>query len=392
MNKPKTKGGLGRGLSALIPQVMSGGRAEESVQGEGEVSLEIKRITANPFQPRRSFDEDKLQELTASIKEHGVFQPIMVRKKEDGYELIAGERRLRAAIRAGLKTIPAIVREMSDEKVMELAIIENIQRQDLNPVEEARAYKRLSDEFKMTQEQIAKRLSKSRPYIANTMRLLNLPEPVLDLLAEGKLTAGHVRPLLPLAEDQAIQIAQQLAEQKATVREAELWARRASDPGFFKAGSLDRIFGRYDDDDPGEEESRPAFGEAAAEPEIGGGAERPGQPEEPEAMPGAEGTGAATGASKPIDGAAAEAAPETEPWAGPADLSGGAEKVQGKTPAKEQALPVELKEIQRVLREQVNTKVEITAGAKGGKIIIDYYTQDDLERILDLFAGKREID
>ena len=224
MNKPKSKGGLGRGLSALIPQVMSGTQNEETEKEKGEITIEIKKVSPNPYQPRRTFDEVKMQELTESIREHGVFQPILVRLKEDGYQLIAGERRLRAAKRAGLKAIPAIVREMSDNEMMELAIIENIQRQDLNPVEEAQAYKRLAEEFHLTQEQIARRLSKSRPYIANSIRLLNLPDPVLDLLAEGKLTPGHVRPLLTLTAEQAIQIAQQLAEQKATVREAELWA------------------------------------------------------------------------------------------------------------------------------------------------------------------------
>ncbi len=365
MNKSKTKGGLGRGLSALIPQVASGGRMEEEpAKDGGEVSIEIKKITANPYQPRRAFDEEKLQELTESIKEHGVFQPILVRVKDEGYELIAGERRLRAAGRAGLKTIPAVVRDLTDEKMMEFAIIENIQRQDLNPVEEARAYKRLADEFKMTQDQIAKRLSKSRPYIANSMRLLNLPEAVLGLLAAGQLTVGHVRPLLTLSEDQAVQIARQLAEQKATVREAELWARRAGDPDFFKAGSLEGIFRNDEEELPADEEGRPAE-EKAERPVASPGYGNLASGTFPAPETGEERTGQAFGPAR--------------------EQSKGTEK-------KELPLPVELREIQRVLREKINTKVEITAGAKGGKIIIDYYTQDDLERILDLFAGIKQID
>ena len=128
MNKPKSKGGLGRGLSALIPQVMSGTQNEETEKEKGEITIEIKKVSPNPYQPRRTFDEVKMQELTESIREHGVFQPILVRLKEDGYQLIAGERRLRAAKRAGLKAIPAIVREMSDNEMMELAIIETLDR------------------------------------------------------------------------------------------------------------------------------------------------------------------------------------------------------------------------------------------------------------------------
>lgn len=390
MNKPKSKGGLGRGLSALIPQVMSGTQNEETEKEKGEITIEIKKVSPNPYQPRRTFDEVKMQELTESIREHGVFQPILVRLKEDGYQLIAGERRLRAAKRAGLKAIPAIVREMSDNEMMELAIIENIQRQDLNPVEEAQAYKRLAEEFHLTQEQIARRLSKSRPYIANSIRLLNLPDPVLDLLAEGKLTPGHVRPLLTLTAEQAIQIAQQLAEQKATVREAELWARRVSNPGYFKGGSLERIFSRFEENrEDGEEETesqssamsvRTKEKESEIEASTANGAEK-----------GRENPIQETEDSKEPQGGKRFSALETvaaKEWKN----KGKSEGDSSFEAAEKRDLPVELKEIQRVLRERINTKIEITSGNKGGKIIIDYYTQDDLERILDLFSGKREMD
>ncbi len=327
MAKPKGMGGLGRGLSALIPQ------AEELESGlaaaagsEQKVSLEL--VSINPYQPRRVFDEDKLRELTESIREHGLVQPILVRPFGEGYQLVAGERRLRAARQAGLAEVPALIREMTDHEMMEIALIENIQRQDLDPVEEARAYKRLSEEFGQTQEQIAKRVSKSRSYIANSMRLLNLPEAILKHLAEGALTIGHVRPLLMLEEGEATALAQRLIDEKATAREAELWAKQILNPEI-------KI--------PGEPASLLVVDEPAQEAAV--------------------------------DNRADEEADK-----------GGAEKKDNRF-AKE-PLSVELKEIQHILRDKVNTKVEIIQSAKGGKIVIDYYTQDDIERILELFAGK----
>lgn len=213
-----SKTGLGKGLSALIPM-------SPDLMGDDDpiAEIELEKIQPNAFQPRRTFSEEKLEDLAASIKEHGVVQPIVVRKIENGkYELVVGERRVRACKKLGLKKIPAVIKEFSNEQMMEIALVENIQRQDLNPVEEARAYKRLMEEFKMTQEQVAIRVSKSRPLIANMVRLLNLPEDVLNMLSEDKLTIGHVRPLLSL-ENTVLQIklAEEILTKELTVRDTE---------------------------------------------------------------------------------------------------------------------------------------------------------------------------
>ncbi|HHZ16430.1 MAG TPA: ParB/RepB/Spo0J family partition protein [Peptococcaceae bacterium] len=214
----KTKTGLGKGLSALIPPV-----SEEINKEETAAAIKISSIIPNTFQPRREFDEDKLTELAESIKEHGVVQPIVVRKISGGrYELVVGERRLRACQRLKIREIPAIVKEYTDEQMMEIALIENIQRQDLNPLEEAYAYKRLLEEFNLTQEEVAKKISKSRSFVANMVRILNLPQEVLDLLAGGDLTVGHVRPLLALnSAEQQIKAAEEMRKKQMTVREAE---------------------------------------------------------------------------------------------------------------------------------------------------------------------------
>ena len=192
----KAKGGLGRGLGALLPEY------EEIIdthsnQG-GIVELELEKIFPNPDQPRKHFDEDKLIDLAESIKEHGVLQPIIVTPRDDKYMIIAGERRFRATNRAGLKTIPALIRELDDEKIMELALIENVQRDDLNPIEEARAYELLQTRYGYTQDKLAKRMGKSRSAIANSTRLLGLPEDVQQLVQDGKLSVGHVRPMLSI--------------------------------------------------------------------------------------------------------------------------------------------------------------------------------------------------
>lgn len=306
MAKAKKIGGLGRGLEALIPQIPDA--EDPAAKKAGAEMLPLERISVNPYQPRRVFDEGKMRELTDSIREHGVITPVLARVVADGYQLIAGERRLRAAREAGLGEIPAMVRELTDHEMMEVSLIENIQRQDLDAVEEARAYKRLAEEFDQTQEQIARRVSKSRPYIANSIRLLNLPDAVLEHLAAGRLSVGHVRPLLTLKEEDALRLANRLVEGKATVREAEQWAKEADE------------------------------------------------------FPAAAGTEEKTSAQ------AGQAHKKPSP-----------------------PLPAELKEIQRLLREAINTKVEISQGARGGKIIIDYYTDDDIGRILELFTGVREM-
>ena len=197
-NKNDRKRGLGRGLSALMADVSE----TESVAAQGPSAADqlvpIERISPNPDQPRKKFVQDDLDDLAASIKEKGVLQPLIVRARGNGdYEIVAGERRWRAAQMAQLHSLPVIVREFSDIEVLEVAIIENIQRADLNAAEEAAGYKQLMDKFGHTQEKMAEALGKSRSHIANLLRLLNLPLPVLELLREGQLSAGHARALIP---------------------------------------------------------------------------------------------------------------------------------------------------------------------------------------------------
>jgi ParB family chromosome partitioning protein len=221
---------LGRGLGALIPAV------EASVAATSEI--DIDRIVPNPDQPRFRLDEQSLEELAVSIKAHGVLQPILVRPMGTGYQLVAGERRLSAAQRAGLLKIPAVIRDVPDDHLLEYALIENIQREQLNPIEEAQAYQRLIDTLAETQENLAARLGKERSTIANTLRLLKLPAPVKLLVAEGMLSPGHARALLAsgAADAEISRIASVMVEKKWSVRDAENWARRqdrkAPQPGF----------------------------------------------------------------------------------------------------------------------------------------------------------------
>lgn len=193
--------GLGRGLSSLIPQKVkkvtttAGGEAVVDITSSEErnkvLALSPESIKANPFQPRRNFAESSMEELTESIREYGIIQPLIVSRKGQDYELIAGERRLRAAKILGLKEVPAIVREASEQEKLEVALIENIQREDLNPIETALAYRKLTDEFNLSNEALGRKLGKSRPTIANFLRLLNLPEEIQQALIEGKISAGH---------------------------------------------------------------------------------------------------------------------------------------------------------------------------------------------------------
>lgn len=209
-----TKRGLGKGLSALIPM--------EEKREENILEISLKEIVANKNQPRKDFDENKIEELATSMKQHGVLQPIILREKGSKYELVAGERRWRAAAKAGLDTIPAIVKEFSDADVMEIALIENLQREDLNPLEEALAYKTLMDEFGLTQEELSKRVGKSRSQIANTVRLLNLEQEIQNLVLEDLLTAGHARALLALQEKkERIKLAKKISEENLSVRQTE---------------------------------------------------------------------------------------------------------------------------------------------------------------------------
>lgn len=214
--------GLGKGLAALIPEVV-----EEP--GEGVVEIEVSRIVPNRYQPRREFDEEKLEELAESIRSHGLVQPVVVRKVGEQFELVAGERRWRAAARAGLERIPAVVREMSDSELLEVALVENLQREDLNPIEEAEAYRRLMDEFGLSQEEVARRVGKSRSQVANTLRLLHLPESVREAVRRGELSRGHAKALLGVADEEVlVRLAQTVLARGLSVRETEELVRRAA--------------------------------------------------------------------------------------------------------------------------------------------------------------------
>ncbi|HEY8464760.1 MAG TPA: ParB/RepB/Spo0J family partition protein [Bacillota bacterium] len=221
MNKIR---GLGKGLGALLPDI------EEEVKDSPQQELAIDLISPNPYQPRREFENEKLTELCESIKAHGIIQPLLVRKIDDKYQLIAGERRLRAAKLAGLKTVPVVIKEMSEQTMMEVAIVENIQRENLSPIEEAEAYRRLMNEFYMTQDEIAKKVGKSRSAIANILRLLNLPQEIQNDLANGTLTMGHARALLALKtpENQKY-IWAQIQLQQLSVRETEELIRKLNE-------------------------------------------------------------------------------------------------------------------------------------------------------------------
>lgn len=223
--------GLGRGLSSLMGDInndpISSSRNSENQTLEKLVPVE--KIYPNPNQPRKTFQEEKLIELANSIKIKGVVQPLIVRKKQgtkESFEIVAGERRWRAAQRAQIHELPVIVREFSDTEVLEIAIIENVQRADLNPVEEALGYKNLMDNFNHTQEGLSKEIGKSRSHIANLLRLLNLPAEVQDLLISGKLTAGHARALVTC--DNPLALAKQIISQGLSVRDAEILAKKAS--------------------------------------------------------------------------------------------------------------------------------------------------------------------
>lgn len=209
------KSGLGKGLGALI-------RETEQDVNSSVTELKITELEANQNQPRRFFDDQALQELSGSIKEHGVVQPIIVRKVDDTYQIVAGERRWRAARLAGLKTVPVVIKDYSNVQVMEIALIENLQRQDLNSIEEALAYKSLIEEHDMTQEEISEKIGKSRSAIANTLRLLNLPEEIKNMVVHGKISAGHARALLAIEDKKKqLDIAQKIIDQQLNVRDIE---------------------------------------------------------------------------------------------------------------------------------------------------------------------------
>ena len=215
--------GLGKGIDALF--------REEAVHKEDQVQqIAIVKILANPFQPRKIFDGTAIEELTASIKEHGIIQPIVVRKKDKKYEIVAGERRLRAAKQAGFTEVPVIVKDFDEQQMMEVAILENLQREDLTPIEEAEAYSSLITKLNFTQEDLAKRLGKSRPHIANLIRLLQLPEEVRELVNQGELSMGHGRALLGLKNKRHIPVvAQKVIKEQLNVRQLEKYIQNVNE-------------------------------------------------------------------------------------------------------------------------------------------------------------------
>ncbi len=281
---PKKERGLGRGLDALLST------NNTIYDGDNMQEIDIDQVKARIDQPRSFFREDSLMELASSIKEHGLLQPILVKPTEDGYEIIAGERRWRAAQMVGLKSLPAIVKEIGEEEAAEISLIENLQRDDLTVVEEARAYKNMMDRHEHTQESLSVRIGKSRSHIANTVRILALPEEVLKLLEQRKLTAGHARALLVIGnEKDQIKMANAIVEDKISVRQIESSVKKAR-------------------------------------------------------------------------------AREEE------------KTVQ---PAKKTA---EVKDLEEKLQICLGTRAEVSSGKRGGKIIIEYYSLDDLERICDIIG------
>jgi len=276
------KQALGKGLGALIPDLSALDDKEKKALGINEI--EIDKIVPNEYQPRKVFNDEKMKELAASIKEQGVIQPVIVHRTGSGYQLIAGERRWRASRLAGLKTIPALVKEATKREFLEMALIENIQREDLNPLEAAEAYKRLQDEFKLTQEDLAKRVGKERSTVTNFLRLLGLPKEIKQELATGALSMGHAKAVLSLerVRDQ-MQTAVMIVKKGLSVREAEALAARLKNP-------------------PKEKKAR---------------------------------------------------------------------------------LSHELKSVEEKLKRALGTKVSITAKSKGGRIVIEYYSAEELDRIID---------
>lgn len=218
------RSGLGKGLEALF--------AENAVEEQGKaITLRLLEIEPNRDQPRKQFDEEALSELSASIAQHGILQPLLVRPLPGGgYQLVAGERRWRAARMAGLEEVPAVIRELTDREAAELAMIENLQREDLNPMEEAKGYQTLMETYGMTQEEAARAVNKSRPAVANALRLLQLPDEVAEMVAEGRLSAGHARAVLSFSEEERLPAAQEAAEKGLTVRELERRAKAARAP------------------------------------------------------------------------------------------------------------------------------------------------------------------
>ncbi|MCF2643466.1 MAG: ParB/RepB/Spo0J family partition protein [Lachnospiraceae bacterium] len=217
------KGGLGKGLDSLITDKNISMNGKGSIQEKtSEIKVKITKVEPNKEQPRKSFDEDALIELSESIKQFGILQPLLVQDKKDYYEIIAGERRWRAAKMAGLKEVPVIIKDFTEQEVVEISLIENIQRENLNPIEEAIAYKRLLTEFNLKQDEVAERVSKSRTAVTNSMRLLKLDEKVQQMVIDDMISTGHARALLGIEDkEKQYQIAQEIFDKKLSVRETE---------------------------------------------------------------------------------------------------------------------------------------------------------------------------
>lgn len=220
---------LGKGLDAIFTDTTQGSgdlqsmidAIEKKAPQLSQVQVPMKDIRPNPYQPRKHFDEEKLNELAQSIQEHGIFQPIILKESVQGYEIVAGERRFRAATIVDLEEIPAIIVDFSDEQMMEIALLENIQRENLNAIEEAQAYKSMMTKLNLTQEELSKRVGKSRTHIANTVRLLKMPEKLQNYVLEGRLSMGHIKPLITLEESKALEVAQKAIDNELSVREVE---------------------------------------------------------------------------------------------------------------------------------------------------------------------------
>lgn len=235
------RNGLGKGLDSLIPNKTSGKSEKTSAKKTsddskkedktGEVMVKINSVEPNREQPRKDFDEDSLVELADSIKQFGILQPLIVQQKKDYYEIIAGERRWRAAKMAGIKEVPVIIKNYTDQEIVEISLIENIQRENLNPIEEARAFKRLLEEFNLKQDEVAERVSKSRTAVTNSMRLLKLSDRVQQMIIDDMISTGHARALLALDdEEQQYQLANRIFDEKLSVRETEKLVKALKDP------------------------------------------------------------------------------------------------------------------------------------------------------------------
>ena len=234
------RNGLGKGLDSLIPnktektvktEKKTEQKNEESQNSSGEILVKINQVEPNREQPRKEFDEDSLMELADSIKQFGILQPLLVQKRKDYYEIIAGERRWRAAKIAGIKEVPIIIRDYTDQEIVEISLIENIQRENLNPIEEAMAYKRLLEEFHLKQDEVAERVSKSRTAVTNSMRLLKLSPRVQQMIVDDMISTGHARALLAIDdEEQQYQLANRIFDEKLSVRETEKLVKALKNP------------------------------------------------------------------------------------------------------------------------------------------------------------------